>query len=194
MLGHLICLLCWGRSLYFLAEGCGKSTHGIKDIKSPLEDIYYWRSLTAVRPAILFKTIKHFQSMGKTNNRCWQQHRPALSRDYQFSYPSLHENTFTQDLILFSKLKHYYVWLQSSIAWSDSCLGRKQTPAQCSNGIAIWLSVAECEKWLTSFTNIVYQQPGVFILLSSVFFLFPPVDGCCDCESIGQLLSFNYSK
>ena len=74
-----------GRSLYFLAAGCGKSTHGIKDIKSPLKTFI----TDAARPAILFKTIKHFQSMGKTNNRCWQHHTQgaALSRDYQFSYP-----------------------------------------------------------------------------------------------------------
>ena len=29
---------------------------------------------------------------------------------------------------------------------------------------------------------------------SSPVFLFPPTDGCGDCEAIGQLLSFNYSK
>ena len=147
----------------FSGCGLGKSTHGIKDIKSALEDIYYWRSS---RPVILFKTIKHFQSMGKTNNRCWQhrtQHRVLRYQEIINFLTLLRENTFpkTETFVTYyfpelSLRDQLHVWPGSG-------------SAQCSNGIAIWLSVAECEKCdsdivASSDTNIIYQQPEVFIL------------------------------
>ena len=142
----------------FSGCGLGKSTHGIKDIKSALEDIYYWRSS---RPVILFKTIKHFQSMGKTNNRCWQ-HRCVIKRLSVF-LPSSVKTHFPQN-------ETFVTYYFPELSLRDQIhVWRGSGSAQCSNGIAIWLSVAECEKCdsdivASSDTNIIYQQPEVFIL------------------------------